>query len=279
MTMATEVPRWRRWAASGALGSILVAMLHEIYWHSFDVELIALLAGFGAAALGLSRRSVMAQVFSRGVAWLVFAPTMIGFLFILLGWNRFELSIAGLAAASGASLLLARPVLHTKSAHSEFGPVAYRRIFLAGAVSSVAAFVMSALLALDSGWNHAGRAFALAGISFGLIASAVGVLRMRGWGVFLAGLTSFASLVAASVTIGAPESIFFAMAAFPGLVLVLPVLLAQIGRDRRTAPALAAPMRVAETRYRVAAGEADVDDSTEEDAAVGTARATVHAER
>jgi hypothetical protein len=268
MMTSTEVPRWRKWAASGSLVPLVAWLIGQIEWVRLDLPLLGLIGLLAATAFGLSRRSVRVQVFSRGVTWLLCGPSVLAALFMLIGGHHIDASVLGVALASSAALLLARPALHTKEALAAFGPVAYRRVFLAGAVASVTAATLIGIMCFDNGgWGHVARGVAEAGVTLGLLASAVGVLRMRAWGVLLGGLTSAAALVAAAV-LGSGDAILLALAAVPGLILLLPVLHSRVARDRNKTAAIAVPTRVMTAPLlRVAPAEdAASDEAVEEEA-------------
>ncbi|MDB4946197.1 MAG: hypothetical protein JWP97_5731 [Labilithrix sp.] len=244
------VSRGRRLAASGALATaaagLAVLAVHDLRWVEWSV-----LAGAGvlaASALGLSRKSVTAQVFSRGAAWVVFVPSAIG-AFVTMVADTPEPALFGLAAGTGAALVLARPMLHTAEAHAGFAASRFRRWLLAGATASVATGLVTGLVGLDFvhralAWSHSwAGAVGFSALTLGLFASALGVLRLRTWGILLGGLTSLATLAAAAA-VGGPAGMALSLAAIPGLLFfVLPVLLA---RQERSREAL-------QTRTRVAA--------------------------
>jgi hypothetical protein len=291
MDMATaktvrEWPRWRRLGASGSLAALPGWVAALTLPHSArDTLLWFVLGGLTAAAVGLSRVSVIVQVCSRAVAWLIFAPSVIATLVMLLFGGRSDLSLPGMALASGAALLLSRPALGTKEARAEFAPVAYRRWFLASSIVSVAAAALVALVAVGSAsWDHqwAASTFGLLALSSSLLASAVGVLRMRGWGVLLGGATAVAALVTAVAMRGA-EGAWLASFALPGVMFGLPVLASK----RRPVPSSSASgveststMRVEtpsnQTRLRVSADEGRGPDYAElEDPGAEAARRSV----
>jgi hypothetical protein len=189
----------------------------------------------GAASIGLGRRSLLGQVFSRGVAWVVLAPTLVGVMGALFYGRTPDGWTALFAATSGTALLLARPALHTESARSEFAPVAYRTWFLAGAVASVTAGVVAALAAAELlHWQGARTSLALAALSSALLVSALGVARMRSWGVLLGMLSSVITLASAFLVGGELGAIGLALAAIPGAVLAVPLVAARLRDPRAT---------------------------------------------
>lgn len=148
----------------------------------------------GVAALAILRKSAVAQVFARGVAWSLILPVavielMVGGFVPTLGWS----------ATTGAAILalvLARPMLHTPEVRRAFDPVAFRSIFLGIASISVAVAIAMAQL---------GGAFASVGLlSIAIPALALsvpvglagyGIAKMRGWGVLLGIATSIAAAI------------------------------------------------------------------------------------
>ena len=125
-------------------------------------------------------------------------------------------------------------MLDTAEARAEFAPSSFRKWLFAGATASVSAGLMSSLYALDGLRWHPASAIALLGLSLSLLASAIGVVRMRAWGILLGALTSILTLVAAAVMHDAP-GLVLALASLPGLMLILPVLLAQRARSKTDA--------------------------------------------
>src|SRR5580658_8251657 len=116
--------RWRRWGASASLAAVPAAIaVMASPSGARDVVLWLVLGGLSVAAFGLSRVSVIAQVLSRGVAWLIFAPAAIATLVALVIRSMPSPSLVGLTLASGAALLLSRPALATKEARAAFAPV------------------------------------------------------------------------------------------------------------------------------------------------------------
>jgi hypothetical protein len=214
----------------------------------------------GAGAVGLSRRGILAQVLSRGVGWVVLTPMLFAFADALRNGRLPAGGEVFFGATSAAALLLARPALHTAGARAEFAPFAYRKVFLAGAVASATAGLVAAMAAAGM------HSFTLAALAAALLVSAVGVSRMRAWGVLLGIVSSLGALAAALLASDVFGVIWLALAAAPGAMLGATVLAARLRGV--TAPALpAAPQRVAAldesfvpVRARVAVGgEADAD--------------------
>lgn len=122
------------------------------------VDFVPLLvcAGMFAAAVGISRSSLLVQIVSRGVAWLVLGVSSIALAFMAQsgfhGTHAYFLGALTLVIAlgAGASLVLAHPALASNEARAQFAPVGYRRWFLASSTASAAAAAMTGLLAVDS---------------------------------------------------------------------------------------------------------------------------------
>lgn len=242
-TMASTTPRQlplaRRAFASLSLGASAVGLgAQALIDRPFGTwALLGVSAVVAAGAFGLSRRGVLAQVLSRGVAWVVLTPTLFSLAETLHGGRLPSGAEAFFAATSAGALLLARPALHTPEARAEFAPLAYRRAFLAGAVASATAGLVAGTAAV------ADPSIGLAALAFALLASAVGVARMRSWGVLLGVVSSMACLAAALVVHDVFGVVGLALAAMPGLMLGATVTAARV---RAVAPGEppAAPVRV-----------------------------------
>jgi hypothetical protein len=158
------------------------------------------------------------------VAWVVLLPMGLGALESLASGHAPPLESLFFGGASAAALLLARPALHTDAARAEFNPVAYRRWFLAGAVASATAGIVTAFAGVGGLlFAHAPAALATLALAAALLASAVGVVRMRSWGVLLGVLTSLVSLGAGVLSNDVGVFVGLALAALPGLLLAAPI--------------------------------------------------------
>jgi hypothetical protein len=243
----------RRVLASASLSTVAVWLANEARWEGAFLGIAAVVA---AGSIALGRRSVLSQVLGRGVAWCALAPAALATV-DGLAFGRLPSAVLCLfVAAPSAALLLARPALHTAEARAEFGPLRYRRLFLAGTVASMAAAVSAGIFAMAGfGWGEA-HPVTLSGAivaALALFASAVGVVRMRAWGVLLAIVTSAASFAGALLSRGQWLSAAFWVTAMPGLLLALPVLFARLrapgdhalGAARAPAPAPQAHFRIA----------------------------------
>jgi hypothetical protein len=235
MPTNTAISTGRRLAGPAALvataGGIAAIALHDTQW--IEWGLLSYGGLVGAAGVGLARRALPLQVLARATAWTVLVPSvLVGAVSMMQGHT--EWTAAALAAGSGGALLLARPMLHTKEARAEFAPSSFRRWLFAGATASASAGIITGLFALDGMRWHTGTAIPLLGLSLSLLASAVGVVRMRAWGVLLGALTSVLTLIAAAFMHDG-AGLALALATIPGFMLILPVLIAQ--RERAKAEA------------------------------------------
>ena len=272
MPNTVAISRRRRLLGPAALlasaGGIAAIALHDLHW--IEWGLLAYAGGVAVAGLGLARQSMPVQVLSRAAAWTVLLPSVLVALFSF-GSGHPELAAVALAATSGGALLLARPMLHTAEAHAQFAPSSFRRWLLAGATASAGSALVAGLLALDNLTWHPASAIPLLGLALAQVASAIGVVRMRAWGILLGGLTSvIAFITAAFMHDGA--GLALALATIPGFMLILPVLVAK--RERARAEAAASYTRVAShvsfddapghSRVRIADGALDDLDAADE---------------
>jgi len=247
MGTAAEPRPLRRLAASASLGiTAAVFAVIGLQEHFFSFErwgFLGVAALTGVAAVGLARRSVMTQVLSRGMAWVALLPTAAGTVASLMDGRRPDLSAVVLAASSGAALLLGRHALHTAEAKREFSPVAYRRWFLAGSVSAVTAGLVAALGAAgDFLWGSARSGLGFTALAAVLLMTAVGVVRMRAWGVLLGAATSVVMLGCAMMLSSSEISAMAcALAALPGLLLAAPLVAARLRPEGEVLPATAPP--------------------------------------
>lgn len=276
----TAMTRGRRLAGPAALvataGGLAAIAVHD-QWNEWGIFAFAGIVGI--AGLGLGRRSLVAQVLSRATAWTVLAPTVLITIVSTLTGGP-EWIAAAMAAGSGAALLLARPMLHTPEARSDFAPTSYRSWLFAGATASVMASIVTGLIGFESMQWHPGTAVAFLALSLSLLASAIGVVRMRAWGVLLGGLASVVTFVTALALHDVGGAVL-SLAAIPGFMLLAPVLIAQ--RRRKQAGSQSSFTRVAShgayepsyagydapARVRIAddsSGSIDAYDAPDEDA-------------
>lgn len=235
----------RRWAPALALTPLLALLLGN------DPAMGALFLGLAApAAVGLTRRSVRAQVFAQGVVCFLLVE---GAEIAVDGISYSPLYfLQGLAMmlASGLALALAWPSLGSSEARASFAPVAYREWFLVGAIACVAATLESfwqSMLAqiFNDPFNH--WTLLCWGLSATFLAGAWGILRMRAWGVLLGGLSALVALAAAAYS-GMASATVFAMAAAPALALGFPLAASRW----RARPPRSQPVRVSAAAASVA---------------------------
>ncbi len=188
----------------------------------------------GLTSVGNAMRSVLAQVLARGAVWSVFVFSLGD---AIVSRSR----TAGVVSlAAGAALVLATPLLYTARARAEFAPVRFRKLFLAGATSAVAMATIPGVAAAEVlAQGRVVFGLFLLAITVGLLGAAVGVVRMRAWGVLL-GLLTATVLLGASAVMPPLLPVLFVLAA-PGALLALPVALARLGlakEDRAASAAL-----------------------------------------
>ena len=266
-----------------AAGGVASAALHNgVEW-----PLLAFSGVVAASGIGLARASVPSLVFSRAVAWLVFAPCALSAL-NAARYGHAEWTTLGLAAATGAALALSRSGLNTAEAQASFAPVAFRRYLLwASTITACVSIGAGTMAAALLSFHDRGPVVGLAALAASLALSAFGVLRMRAWGILLGAVTSMATLVAALFQDGF-GSRMLELAAIPGLLLLAPILAARLGLVARAAPreASAVDLGTSRTRIgdvasparvRVARGETDDDLLGAELAAAGGGADAAHA--
>jgi hypothetical protein len=216
----------RRLLASASLAAAAVGF--ATFW-TWDRSVLVLAGILGAGAAAIGRRSVKAQVFGRGVAWVVLAPVLVSLAESLWHLRLPDLVTAYLGATSAAALLLSRPALHTPEAQAEFAPVRYRRLFLAGAVASSMSATAATLFATEAlRWGDVRLGLLLASLAVALGGAALGVVRMRAWGVLLAMATAVVTLGAALVSRNEVMALALALASVPGALLASPLLASRL---------------------------------------------------
>jgi len=283
----TTISPLRKVAASGAMvaaGGMLAAIaVHERHW--IEWSLLAFSGVVAAAGIGLARRSMVSQVLSRAMGWLVFAPSALVAVVSGAAGGHTEWAAVALAAATGGALGLARPMLNTTEARAQFAPTSYRRWLFASATAAAATGMTFGMIALDTmRWGSlrmSAMGLGLLGVSF--LGSAIGVVRMRAWGMLLGAATSMVALLGALLAHDA-SSLGWLMAAVPGLMMTLPILLA--ARSRAKAERDRGRVRIADdastdfvpARYRIADASAEDVSFETESAAAEPARAA-HAAR
>ena len=246
----TEVSPLRRAAAATALGGTAVGLavsgILEQDFRDLRWGLIGLAAVTGVASVALLRKTVLAQVLARGLSWLLFLPVAAGMVESLLEWRLPPPAPFLILASVGASLLLARPNLNTPEARRQFAPVAYRRTFLAGAIAAA-----TVGLAAGAGWMGdllfgSREAIGLGVLSAAMLASTLGVVRMRSWGVLLGVVTSLAMAVEAMLHANNFTGVGYALAALPGALLAAPLLASRLRTEPDTGRAQVTRTRLAD---------------------------------
>jgi hypothetical protein len=227
VTPTPGAPLGRRLLASASLAAAGVGLASFFWAWDWLVLVFAGVIGVGAAAIG--RRSVKAQVLGRGVAWVVLAPMLLSLAESFWHLRLPDLITAYLGATSAGALLLARPALHTPQAQAEFAPVRYRRVFLAGAVASSMGATAATLFAAEAlRWGQIGLGVLLGAFAAALGGAAVGVVRMRAWGVLLSMATAVVTLGAALLSHDEVVALALALASIPGGLLVAPLLASRL---------------------------------------------------
>jgi len=258
----------RRKAVAGAAMLGAAGMMAWQAFQPYRIEWVPIgFAGIlAASAVGITRRSLAAQILSRGAAWITLFPTAIMVLFQLLRGHLPGLDVSAFAGTTAVALLAASPMLRTKEALAAFAPKAYRRILLAGSTATVATAYLTGGIALES-FSASKLMFApFVVLTLSLLASALAVVRMRAWGVLLGAATSIILLVSA-LFVGHGWGSLLAFCAAPMLALhVLPILLARqgFGTGSRSPSAATSTTRVSaldeEPRYRVALYNEEADE-------------------
>jgi hypothetical protein len=253
--MASALSPARQWAASGCLVAAATVWTGVVVrfggtahgalpWTLWNLAVAGMLA---AASAGIARRAMLPQVFARGVVAL--AVVWAALMGSSWGWAGIELVIAGLSIAA---LRLAQPGLTSDAARAEFAPVAYRRVFLMGAMAAVVVGVNSAFTAVwdavalisghpqtPFGWSEVWGPGLLA---VAYLTSVVGVVRMRAWGVLLGVGTAVGSILCALPVRHEASLLGLAYVCVPGAILAAPLVAARLRKE--------APVRV-----RIASGE------------------------
>lgn len=189
---------------------------------------LAFAAGLAAASYGVTRKNIFGQILSRGLAWVLFAPCAIVGIMELLKARLNEPAVTMFGLASGLALLLARPMLNTDEARDAFAPTKFRRSFLAVCTAAVATGIVTGIVGWEMLWSsEVMSGLALGALGTSMLASAFGVLRMRGWGIVLATLNAILSLVVGAF-VGHSEGFVLAATALPSLLFVMPIVYAKL---------------------------------------------------
>jgi hypothetical protein len=187
-SLLSPVSFWRRLGATLALGAAVG--LWATIVRPRESEAIWLYAPLLLSAIFLHVDRVLPQVLVRATLWMHLG---LGAMAAVVGG---EATFAGIAAASGTALLvLGSAPLETPNVRQQFAPIGYRRMFLFASVTLLGTAYVLTLAGWDwmstfSSHRRAGVASFLEGTL--LLASVIGVLRMRGWGVLAALVASVA---------------------------------------------------------------------------------------
>jgi hypothetical protein len=142
-------------------------------------------------------------------------------------------------------------MLETKEAKAAFAPLAFRRWLLAASSAAVAWAMGIATLALELA-PHPRHELAWVAMVLGLpllavslLASAVGVARMRAWGILLGALTSVLALIlGATASLEAVLGAVVASAALPGAMMAGAITIART-RASQAPPRASTTVRIA----------------------------------
>jgi hypothetical protein len=263
------ISRARRYAASAALftasGALAWTEIAHRYGGRINWFFLAVAGAIGAAGFGIARKPIALQILSRATAWCAFLPAAIVAAAQLLFHEAPDRLVMLLAATSGAALLLARPMLHSPEAKAAFEPVRFRRTFLAGATAATSAGFTCTAIGFEMLRYHAvGSGLAVGALATSLLASAFGILRMRGWSVLLGAATSLVTLIVAALMRDS-SSLALACAAVPGLILTLPVVASRLG-TKESPSRVRVESAVSEepvARVRIAESAVEIEETVE----------------
>jgi hypothetical protein len=172
--------------------------------------IVALAAVYGIAGLALQVRSMIAQVLVRGALWLAVLPVSLFTVESIAEGRLPETSMLSTVVLVGAALALSRPLLDTERARRALAPTQCRSLFLASAVSSSSAGLLTLFISI---LDH-NSALGLIPLSALLLATAIGIVRMRAWSI-LTGALSLPIALLLSATLGV----------MPSIVIVAPSIL------------------------------------------------------
>lgn len=231
---STALERDSRMAASGLLGlvGLMFAGLCVLRGPSPEALVISTVAW--ASCFGFSQRSLVSQVVARALAWLFFVPAAAGAALQLLDVVNGSFTPTALAlmtfatgAASGLALLLGRKTLMTPELRAAFAPRVYRDVFLAGSIGAAASGVAASGLGFAAAVaGETTLSFVSTMLGASLLGAAYGVVKMRSWGVLVAGAVSVLCLLGSAFV--DPFAIrFLLLASLPGITLALGVVAAR----------------------------------------------------
>jgi hypothetical protein len=191
--LLSPVSFWRRICATLAIGAVVGLWVTRIRPDTGDALWLYVPLALAAVAVHIDR--ILPQVFVRAALWVELG--LAAFAAVLVG----DKTMGAVAGLSGVALLvLGSAPLSTENVRRQFAPIGYRRMFIFACVTLMASSYMLAI----AGWDwmfsfmfphrRAGLASFVEGAL--LLASVVGVLRMRGWGVLTAVVASVAGAAA-----------------------------------------------------------------------------------
>jgi hypothetical protein len=188
--------RWRAMAASLLLGGAGAGFILRPLAEASEPQRIGTGILFGVAAFSMLRKSPLAQVFARGVAWSFVLPLVA--IEVIAGGFVPALAWSATVGAALLALVVSRPLLHTPEATRAFDPVRFRSPLLACATASIAIAIAMAQL----GWAFQSVGLASIGIPAIALAASLGLagfglVRMRAWGMLLGIATALAGAAAA----------------------------------------------------------------------------------
>jgi hypothetical protein len=220
------------------------------FWHPAQAIAVAAWAlPLLAAAVAVRSRFLLPHVLARGVAWTLFLP---GVPWVLHGalpvfraaMNGHPIFYGTLftqtasTLGTGLALLLDRPALHTERARAEFAPIAARRALLAGAVGLVWAGFDRAFDYVRFPQHLGAGGVAQVTLGVASIAAAVGLVRMRTWGLLLGAAVSLAfaaDAVFGPMRLGVPPLLYAMPGAFTcAVVFALRCRRSQLATDVRS---------------------------------------------
>lgn len=179
----------------------------------------------GAAAFGITRRSVPIQIASRGAIFVGLTPFIVR---LAVGGHPSAPEFIPVLLSAGA-LWLSRPMLETPEAKEEFAPARFRNAFLAGATTLTGSAIAAAAFAIVGvGAQSALMVGFNSFLAVVFLLAVRGLLKMRTWGLLLGAFGSLVCLAMAPFY-GPVNAVTLSLAAAPALLLwVLPLIVARV---------------------------------------------------
>jgi len=256
MSLSPRSQSVRRVLAAAALAaSGTVATQLAVRWSDLPTS-ITMATFFTLAAIGVTRRSVLGQVAGRALAVIPAVPL----LYELLVKQHASAPILAIGGGAIAALALTRPLLHTDEARAEFAPIRFRRLFLAAATVAFTSGTLFSFASFESAAHgHVASAIGSALLGSSLLGTAVGIVRMRGWGVLLAVLSTVIAFTSAAF-FGVPLAAAL-LAAAPGFLVGGALATARLAPETAPLPARVASYEAAPEPARVRVGELEELDA------------------